>query len=437
MQTVDTGCIVYVALFVLFGWRLFCPWRCCGKWLQFANYCALLYFVLLCSLMIDCVTFATSALSAGGRDAFAHMAPWVKPCVLFGVVSMWITFALCAAQTVSHIEAIRAGEAVQRHDRVVQILALPVVYGAMAMAAASRVLVVASEEGLPALRIQDVDVETDEFISHAYKTAAMEGAKDVSAAVHLALARSETSYLVADLYEAWVLYQFLSLTLDVLWTALQRRAQSQDAEERLGAQALVKVHGATENLSWLGPYCFLLICIGQCGWSLYTLNVTADKSTWGDWLGVMSQFEAAGFLASGAAIFDVAVVERHFHDFFAGYSPMLKFVTVKILVSFSFFQRGIFGALKTLTGTLPDTTKKVLNASPFLGSIVKMGVVEFELFFAAIIMLECTFVAMLHWCAWNAAEDWYGESEDPADKERIPLVKPKGGAASAKAVEMP
>lgn len=417
--SIDTSLVVYLSLFVLFIWRLFFAWHCFGKWLQFANYCVLLYAVLTGSLLFDCLSFMHAALGSGAAGVWQETCWWVKPFMLTSFFAMWVTLFMCAGQTVQHIDAIRRGEAALRHDRVVQILALPVVYGSMAVASGTRMFQLAAVHGKDVMKLEDVDVASEQLISSSYA-----GSFNVQALTQTALAKSETAFMVADLYEAWVLYQFLTLTLDLMYTSMQKKCDSEDVETRAGARALVKVHAAVSSLSWLGPCCFLLVCVGQAGWSIYILNFAYEKSTWSSWMGAMAQFQAAGFLASMAAIWNVAVVETSFHDFLEGYSPMLKFITVKILVSFSFFQRSGFSFLSYFASTMPSAMEGLVHALPFLGDVVQMGVVEFELFYAALLMYECTLVALMHWCAWAPAEQWYKEdaSDVLADAERLPLV---------------
>jgi len=447
-MAIDTGLVLYFALFVLFFWRGLCAWRCCGKWLQFANYCTMLYTVLFISVCYDIVTFVEVAVGASGNGVFAlaeyfhhgntaavwtTMVPWMKPFIMVTPLVIFVTLACCVSQTVNHIDAIRKGEASLRHDRVVQIIALPVLYSVMAFSSGVEILQVASKGGSAVMNLEAETVQSDRLIASALTDPLHNDSRAAAETVLLALSKCETDYMVADLYEAWALYQFLKLTMELIASSILKQGRSHDIEERAAARTLTGVYSAVDSLAWLGPYLFLWICSTQAGWALYLLFFVDESTQWSDYESAMAQFRAAGFLASCAAIWNVAVVETSFHGHLHGYSPVLKFVTVKILVSFAFFQRGIIGGLLMLEKTMPSVLQTIVRKMPLLGDVVHMGTVEFELFYAGLIIFECLLITFMHWFAWDAHEEWYSmpdagshqesSGSNIAEAEKQPLLK--------------
>merc|ERR1719433_854312 len=83
------------------------------------------------------------------------------------------------------------------------------------------------------------------------------------------LRKSETCSWVGDFYEAWALYQFAKLTLELIHTAIKNRRRSADPAQVEGAIALLTAYTAVESLAWLGVILFLVVCALQAGWSLW------------------------------------------------------------------------------------------------------------------------------------------------------------------------
>merc|ERR1719433_1516876 len=113
------------------------------------------------------------------------------------------------------------------------------------------------------------------------------------------LRRSETCGWVGDLYEAWALYQFAQLTLELVRAAIHSRRRSADPAQVEGAVALLTAYGAVESLAWLGVILFLVVCILQAGWSLWVLFLTAGKmNKSAAFTSGVARFSAAGMVAS-------------------------------------------------------------------------------------------------------------------------------------------
>lgn len=374
---------MYLGLFVLFIWRSLCAWKCCGKWMQHANYCSLLLGLMFVIMAYDAYYFITTALSDVGKSSWGFMPPWLQPFVVIAPGFCLACYALTSLQTFQHVERIKEESAVHRHDRAVQIILLPAVYATMAFSSLTRIYVTLGSH------------------AHPYSHSNHDG-------LNRALSRSQTCFWVGDLYEAWALYQFGKLTLEVIKSAIDEQTNDPSEQTAASARGAMASHAAVESLAWLGILSFLLVCVAEAGISLFLLTFDSEASH-ATWNSFMNQFTLAGFLASCAAIYNVYIVETRFHRFLEGYSPMLKFVTVKILVTFAFVQRGFFKGIQILGNLLPKHARAWIEHIPFLGDFVDFEPAQFELFYASLIIVECFLVSILHFWAWGAEETWYDE----------------------------
>lgn len=393
---IDSGLVLFVGLFVLLIWRFFSQ-RCLSKWLVYANYCSILYALLLVLFVYALVLLIDAGMlsNATQKHHKAGQAQWLKPFCSFSPIALGLTYVTCSVQTWQHVGQIKNGNAASQHERVVMIIALPAIYGVMALSA--MVLM---------CQILDAHAEEDK--------------EQVNAARRL----RETCFRVGDLYEAWVLYQFGKLTLELIKTSLSKLAASKDEEERGTARGLLVAHDAVESQMWLGTWMFVVVCVLQSGWSCWMMMFAAPESRQG-FKNTDAQFAAAGVVASMAAIYNVHAVERTYQPYLQGYAPFLKFISVKILVSFAFFQRGAFTFLQAFQTTLPSVLGKILPSMPIVREIITFSEIQFEAFYAALILYEVFIIAALHAWAWNTTEEWYGEYrcdavEDPAESSPLP-----------------
>jgi len=372
-------------------------WRCISvqfltRW-QVCAQCSLVLYVALFGLLIyglvvlveagifDSRSSARSAPSDEEHSETALLVGWLKRFCAFALVPLVFTFAMCAAQTRQHVAHIKEGYAAEQHERVVMVVALPAVCGIMALNALAHTCLA-------------VNLQTDD-----------ERAK-------IARAHSETCFRVGDLYEAWVLYQFGKLTVELVKTSLAKLAASATSEEQRGtAQGLLTTQAAVESQMWLGTWMFVVVCVLQSGWACWMVTFATVESR-ASLAYTDAQFAAAGVVASVAAIYNVHMVERTFHAYLAGYAPFLKFISVKILVSIAFFQHGFFMFLKAFQQTLPSTLGTVLPHVPLVRNIISLPDIQFEAFYAALILYEVFVIAALHSWAWNSKEEWYGEYGD-------------------------
>eukprot|EP00929_Paragymnodinium_shiwhaense_P001534 TRINITY_DN101769_c0_g1_i1.p1 TRINITY_DN101769_c0_g1~~TRINITY_DN101769_c0_g1_i1.p1 ORF type:complete len:440 (-),score=81.58 TRINITY_DN101769_c0_g1_i1:79-1398(-) len=433
MQHVETGVVVFIGLHVLLFWR-FLSWSCCGELVSkfvgsrrldyagYLNYTVCLYVLLGVMLVYatslyfeldDVASAAITYISSWGHSGQLHGSEhvkngWLKPFCTGAVVAVCAAFSASFVQAMQHLEKMQRGRAGVQHDRAIQVIALPAVYGVMALSALTEVNQL----------VRSGSVEDDKLRK-------------------LALSKSEACYRVGDLYEAWVLYQFGRLTMSLIVSSIRKQQNSLEHEERGRAHGLMMAHEAVESLMWLGTWMFVVVCVLQSGWSLWVLAFAQPGTS--SFENTSMAFTAAGMVASASAIWNVHVVETVYYDYLKGYSPYVKFISVKILVSFAFFQRGAFWCFQGVHRTLPNMYQALLTKVPLVGEVLSLSEVEFELFFAALILYEILFIALLHLWAWGAEEDWYLEFYslpqvgDPLDEfyERWPLVS-QGSAMKAK-----
>mmetsp|Transcript_44018 Transcript_44018/g.114467 ORF Transcript_44018/g.114467 Transcript_44018/m.114467 type:complete len:428 (-) Transcript_44018:117-1400(-) len=424
----DEGVILYVGLLVLVIWRFLSGWRCCGKRMQFTNYCALLYMLLLVLIVYSIILFSSSALSSRGQSHWSTLPSWMRPFLIGAPFACVLVYGLAAVQTAQHVEKIFRNEAPQRHDRAVQIIALPAVYGTMCLSAMARCYQTVASGVL------EIGDGTGNDTATAYNgpnaTAdAIAKVAEVADIQNMVEARSDICFFVGDLFEAWALYQFGQLTLDLIRSTIGRGTSDTDPHEREKAQALLRAHAAVESLAWLGVTLFLVVCILQAGWSIYLLTFTDTSDDWTSYNSQMNCFTAAGVVASFAAIWNVTIVERNFHIYLDSYAPLMKFITVKIIVTFAFFQQALVYVLEAIESTMPSAIQGLSRKLPIVGDILSFSDSQFTLFYSALLIYECVLIALLHLWAWSAEEAWYtevtseGEQEkEDEDPERRPLL---------------
>jgi len=391
---IDVALVLFIGLVFLFFWRGVFWWRFGGQWLEYANYCCLLYLLLLVILVTVSVELTLDALAAHGRKSWGQLPGYFQPIVLSVPPVVVITYLACIALTISHVNKIRLNQSVHMHDRVVQIVSLPAVYSVMALSSMARMYHVVT------VGIEDSARDTPEY----------------KVSLQSSLNRSQTSFWVGDLYEAWALYQFGKLTLELLEASFARLGASRNADERNKANGLLVAFGAVDSLAWVGIMAFLVVCIAHSGWSLWLLTFANTNNSSDALQQSESMFAAAGMLASGAAIWNIHTVESTFHQYLESYGPFSKFITVKIIVSFAFFQRGAIHVLLAVQDTLPGLASNLLRHFPFIGAIINLPPDQFEIFYACLLCFECLLVAVMHAWAWRANEKWYNDGASGESK---------------------
>jgi len=366
----------------VFSLHLVCPWKFCGMWLYVGNYCSVLYALLVAVFIIDLLSFFDALLKRRMCEfPEAALQPWLK-------FFMWpipfviaITIGCCILQSLAHAKSIRRGAATLKHDRAVQILVLPSLYAVVAMGALTQVL---------HLTVSDVHREAE------WKQLTM-----------YTLSRSGTFYIVAELYEAWALYQFGKLTLETLHEFFVKQESSDDEEQRAAARSFLLAHSAVENLTWMGTWMFLIVCVAKACWALWLFGFHTASIQGSAYETHMLAFEAAGFVASGTAIYNVAVVEHTFGRHLEFFSPLTKFLSVKLLVSLSFTQTGIISVLQAFYHSVPTRVEHYFDSTPVIGTLMKLSDIQMQLMTSSLIVYECLLITCIHWWAWNPNEGWY------------------------------
>jgi len=372
-------------------------------------------------------------------DAQVWNIHWLKPFVCGSPIAVILVVVLCWFQTEGHVFEIHKDMGVLKHDRAVQIIALPSVFAVMAMA--SMVPVYELVTG----NISDEMLNTPfgiDIRSRLGRLASQDGSSQASAkgpallanatesapswerSSSLAMWRYETCFYVGDLFEAWALYQFGLLALDLIRESFESQLHSGSEAERRAARECLASLSAVSKLAWLGTMSFVVVCVGQtaCAMSPYVMGTRSmDGSD-----SIMMGFQVAGFIASSVALYNVFVVEYTFHRYLDRSSPLLKFMSVKILVSLSFFQRGLLVILQQGNKLMPEVLQRIVGYVPLFGDIINMTEVQLHLFYPACILYECFLTTCLHFWAWGANETWYFHPElgdaEYETTERMPLM---------------
>lgn len=378
---VDSSLVLYIGLFILFMFRLLCPWHCCGIWMDRMNYVVLLHvlvaLILVYEVFLFIIAFAKSWSAKPFPEADLSSVFWLEVGVWLSPFLVVSTCVVAWNQTMQHIEHIRRGTADFRHGIAAEILALPCVYGVM------------SFSGL--VRIYQLCVHQQEE-DQVWSTLQQD-----------AFSKYDTVFYVADLYEAWTLCQFGRLVVDLITDVIDRKQASEVEVQQVAAKALARTHGAMASTMGLGTSTFVFVCILQAGCAMWLWSpwAFADPNSTADYEALAGQFYMAGFATSCIAIFNVHNMEHTFDEELEGFRPLLKFLSVKILVTIAFMQSGVLLAMQK-TGIMPVTD------------------LELYIVNAVAICFECLFIAMVHLLAWDSDEPWY---QDGTSGEREALLQ--------------
>jgi len=386
MALIDAAVVLYCGFLVLFIWRWLIWWDGCGRNPCRFNYVTWGLVLITVILGYDSYYFIEVAITDRGSSAWDSMPAWLRPWMMACPVICLATLMAAAFQSFQHVERIHSEKCrpPTRHDRAIQIILLPAVYSIMAMSSMTRMYSYVGSQKHP------YSSENKEMLNRS-------------------LSRSETCFWVGDLYEAWALCQFGWLVLEVIDGKIVEQEESRITAEVQAACGLRASHKLVSRLVWLGIMAFLVVCIAEAGWSLWLLTFDTSMSAEG-FDASMSKFVVAGFLASGVAIYNVYLVQGSYAKQFESFNPWMKFITVKILVTFAFMQRGLF-KIWAWSGTMMSSSlRKTVDKIPFFGEVIDMPAAQFEMFYASLIITECLLVGIAHYWAWNDAESWYGDT---------------------------
>lgn len=364
--------ILYASLFGLALWRGIYP---CTTWTRkpqmYFNYASALYSVLIFLWLTESIEFVIAVVrdieisSRTGHTPWP--ADWLRVMAVICPFAVLITIVVVHFQSRQHIREIREGRSVWLHERTLSILAVPAVYGLMAMEAM--------------VQMYNLSVEQDDKGSDA----------DLGDTKHVAVASFDTILHVGLVFQAWGLYQFGQLTTELLRQAFTHTTLV-DENERMVVQRAQLSFTAVADVMWVGCGLFLLLVLIASAWTfvMWICDIPLDNREHFDrWL---RQFFFSVLTASAGAIYNIHKVEQAFGHLVKNWQPLLKFLQVKMLVFFSCWQLGLF--------------KFIVNLE-----IVAITGVQLKLFNAALLTWECLLCALINVFGWHSSEMWYDTYE--------------------------
>lgn len=307
------------------------------------------------------------------------------------------TFVVCVHHTYEHLKQVKANHGnnlhkAHEHDATISILVLPMIYGLMSFKSVIRCWQICinhipapphgKDSGRPAVMFNGYE-ERKSFLLEMY------GA----------------NFEVGDIYETIALVTFGYLVTGVLKKKM--RDLKNIVAESGHPESKEEVDKLTDSLSTLtvagiqlfGYACFISgmynVIITTMGFSFpNVLPQYFSRSAENPGLLQKESTKAAAemfFLgcstvASCAAIGNVMIIEEDFASFLEDFSPKAKFWGTKVLVSLACLQ-------SMLLAVLP----------PFSS----WSTVKVDLFYAAVLCMECFFIALFHRIGWAAHEGWY------------------------------
>jgi len=341
------------------------------------------------------------------------MASWevfnkdTKTAMPLTCILIFVPFALVATlaqswmQSASHIDEIKEGRGALQHDRALQIICLPPVYGMLAMCA----------------------------MVELYRQVTYELGQEQEG---VAYARYETCILVADLYEAWAVYQLGRLTFDVLEASLGSPGGSQSTGRRPSSRDVGLTFQAVSSLAWLGTWIFVIVCVFQASYSVYLWIGHDPSKDWNRYEAAMQKFSYAGLVAAGAAVYNVHIIGKVFCSTLQVFQPRLKFLVSMSIVTVAFWQLKVLLVLRTF---------RIVFLSSFKVQEWEISdTLQVKILHAALLIFECLLCSLVNRNAWDHTEDWYkGELADASahaeegsakSDERKPLLSVRSAANS-------
>lgn len=351
---------------------------------------------------------------SGEADLSTH--DWLK---LFAVsCPLWClgTFIVCVVHSRDHIKIMQhknegklsKNGATLWNDEIIFILALPMIYGLMSFKSVIRCLQicinhvpVSGQTGASATMYHSYE-ERKSFLLEMYAA----------------------NFAVGDIFETLALVTFGKLISDYL-NRMMLETKAEMTQHHVQDRNIAKFTAATEtvaNLTVAGVQLFCLACLMAGGWDLLVttmpfyfpkvlpdmfdtnINETTHKP-----IGKLQQegtrataetfFLGFSFAASFAAIGNIMTLEENYHHFLDKFGPSLKFWGTKILV------------------TLACVQAMVINS--VFGS---WSTIQRNLLYSCFLCLECFLIAIFHYWAWGADEEWLNLQHDD-DPNMEPLLK--------------
>jgi len=349
---------------------------------------------------------------------------WLRGLSVGAPLCVGATFAVTVAHLRLHLPQARGFEDHLRwfpsysHDLAMQVVCLPLVYGVFALYSLYTMLSLVTGDafsGSPSTSHQVLEEHWNLTVTSVQRT-------------------YETSFELADLYEAWALRAFGLLCFALVGRQISLETPTvkhiiDTVREHQARVACAQDQGILGDLTILNdPHKFLFMPLQQTsyiGIRVFVLTYAA-KSAYMLTLGILQdQFEVelcgsrgrfpaacsftdyvsgAAFLASCLAIYNIVVFEHNLKEILSKdrFRPFEKFLSVKIMVSIAFFQ---------------DAALSIL-----LGSVLNYHTVQINLCYASLICCEVLALSVIVLAAWKPVDqDWYAgdcyiEMEEAAER---------------------
>eukprot|EP00747_Dinoflagellata_sp_TGD_P103178 gnl/TRDRNA2_/TRDRNA2_168880_c0_seq1.p1 gnl/TRDRNA2_/TRDRNA2_168880_c0~~gnl/TRDRNA2_/TRDRNA2_168880_c0_seq1.p1 ORF type:complete len:593 (-),score=94.17 gnl/TRDRNA2_/TRDRNA2_168880_c0_seq1:182-1894(-) len=384
----------------------------------------------LCSAVLNRVCkFETNCLSNGDKcdlDALQwckeqHADPcdllelpaWLHWLVMCSPLCVTIAIVISLWHTVKHMRYGRpwqTEELSHEHDMSIQVVSLAPVYGVFMLMAVLRVTEL-FEGSIHNDNMGTASPSCREELEFGARLGLSEMCWDEFVARMESLYEADLN--VADFWEARVLFCFSQLCTGYLETQHQRGvlrnerclskrrptpATKMDIDEKVLLEPL-------KQMTMIGVYCFVMVDFIR---SLYMvcLNMAVSYSpdagkyisnnvpveTW------EQCFTGFTFCVSTIAIYNLITFEEHMKDMLDGFSPRLKFMSAKIIVSLAFIQSILISLFSRL---FPDSALQKYPDS-----------YQKQLCYAALMCVEMVPVALLQYVAWSPEQSWYHVSSE-------------------------
>lgn len=328
--------------------------------------------------------------------------PWLRWLAISTPLWCIGTMVVCALHSFEHIKrvvkngnrlTVGDGENAETlwSDNIVLILALPMIYGLMSFKSVIRCL---------QIYINHVPASGQTDANHTMYSG-YEERKDFLNEMYAA------NFAVGDLMETIALVTFGELIAAYLKHRMEitKKHMVDKKVEEEDIHTLVAATDTVSSLTIAGVQLFCLACILSSAWELTLTTMPfyfkgigdAYFSTDPENLGSLQQeatrasaeefFLGFSFAASFAAIGNIMTLEENYHHFLVTFVPSLKFWGTKILVSLACVQSCILGCL-------PGTPA------------------QHNLIYACMLSIECFLIAIFHFKAWGATEEWLDHQHD-------------------------
>jgi len=326
---------------------------------------------------------------------------WIRNFTRFLPMVLLCTLFVCAYHTAcqvrkipktkdDHFDCFSSAESVNR-NKVILILALPFVYAFLSMWSVVKMWEVSANSMV---------------LAQLYWG-------DVSHVRDALLLSYESTFGVADVYEAMALHKFAELMVNVIDGHAHHRREAKRLQKQVTSGFEEGLGHAQGKLVFVGIRYFCISCLLSAIQRYVPAQVyvffgsTAQlkfMQSYAPHRDYISGFVTGiGYVTSFSAIENILVVEHIFSEreeiVQSGFHIGQKFLSAKILVSLVFFQQILL--LLPPLNAMSETHKMLMHAG--------------------MLCLECLFISVFHGWAWRADHTWYntplGSLQEPFDTD--------------------